>query len=205
MIQFFALGKNFNTSTDQNKYQISSTRKSLCPWLSEKFSYFTEIFFKDKKDTPKVQEYPCGFCNPKVIANQQIAEGRHFRVLVDYAPRSYGHLLFMPKRHVQRLHELNAQELIEFGLFSRKAAAVFQKLLKTEDYLVLEKNGIWQSVPHVHFHIIPIHGDMKKEKKYSELCEKLFNRATPMSKAERQKIVQLFSEAFKETKKKRSR
>lgn len=147
---------------------------------------------------PTVLCADCSFCNPKIIDAQAVFEGEHLRVLVDYAPCAYGHLLIMTKRHVQKFHELLPEEINELLPLVQKTVGVFQKVLQTDNYLVLEKNGgeAWQSVPHVHFHLLPVDKKNYKSKKYSTIIKNLFNRATPLDKHELQKVVKTFKDAF---------
>lgn len=101
----------------------------------------------------------CPFCSQKVIDNQLVFESENLYVLVDYKPRVKGHLLVVPKRHVVKAHELNGSEWSELGEITSKIFTVFEASLKTDQYMVLEKNGprAYQEIPHVHFHFIPVH------------------------------------------------
>jgi histidine triad (HIT) family protein len=107
----------------------------------------------------------CPFCNERVIENQSVFETENFRVLIDYKPRVKGHLLAIPKRHVEKAHELNEDEWRELSLIFPAVFKVFEEFLKTDQYMVLEKNGpqAYQEIPHVHFHLIPVHGQHWKE------------------------------------------
>jgi len=42
-----------------------------------------------------------------------------------------------------------------------KTTEVFSEFLGTSDYIILEKNGrnAFQEVPHVHFHLFPVHSE----------------------------------------------
>jgi diadenosine tetraphosphate (Ap4A) HIT family hydrolase len=101
---------------------------------------------------------PCAFCNKDVIENQVVFEGDFLRVLVDYAPRVKGHLLIILKRHVVKAHEVSAKEWEELARIIPRVVRIFERVLNTNQYIILEKNGprAYQSVPHVHFHILPI-------------------------------------------------
>lgn len=110
-------------------------------------SFFQTLFAQD-----------CPFCK-REIEKQEILETDSLRILVDYAPRVRGHLLIIPKRHVVKAHELSKEEWQEMGLLIPKIVRVFEKALNTNQYIILEKNGrnAFQTVPHVHFHLFPIH------------------------------------------------
>lgn len=99
----------------------------------------------------------CPFCNQE-IEKQTILETQSLRLIADYAPRVRGHLLIIPKRHVVKAHELLKEEWDEIALLIPKIVKVFEKALNTNQYVILEKNGrnAYQTVPHVHFHLLPI-------------------------------------------------
>lgn len=111
------------------------------------------IFFQNGYADPN-----CPFCNQKVIENQTVFEGDLLRVFVDHAPNVKGHLLVIPKRHVAKAHDLFPKEWEELSLITSLAVKVFKQMLNTDQYIILEKNGprAFQSVPHVHFHLLPI-------------------------------------------------
>ena len=100
----------------------------------------------------------CPFCSPDVIAKQTVFETQYFYVFVDYAPVIEGHLLAIPKRHIAFAQELSREEWGGLYDIIPKVVKVFERALHTNQYVLLQKNGpnAGQSVPHVHFHLIPI-------------------------------------------------
>lgn len=93
------------------------------------------------------QKRGCPFCDPIIIAKQQFYEDAYVRGLENAKPIVQGHRLIVPKRHVERFEQLSDQELL-----------AVKKLivgLKIPSYWILQKNGLMQSVPHVHFHLLP--------------------------------------------------
>ena len=119
--------------------------------------FFTSVCFADAP--------PCAFCNPTVIAKQCVFEDRYFRILTDNQPIVKGHLLLVPKRHMVKAHELSPEEWKEFSTLVPKVVKVFQKTFSSDQYFILEKNGphAGQSVPHVHFHLIPMSSEKLAE------------------------------------------
>ncbi len=101
----------------------------------------------------------CPFCSKEVIEESSVYESESFHVLLDHEPRVPGHLLVTPKRHVAKAHELSSQEWSELSDLIPKIVAVFKIALDIDDYIILEKNGrnAFQQIPHVHFHLFPIH------------------------------------------------
>jgi diadenosine tetraphosphate (Ap4A) HIT family hydrolase len=107
----------------------------------------------------------CPFCDEDILERQSFYETDHLRVLVDFEPRVPGHLLIVPKRHVARADELLPEEWNELSVVIPKVVEIFRELLGTDQYILLEKNGphAFQQIPHVHFHLLPVHGQHWKE------------------------------------------
>lgn len=100
----------------------------------------------------------CHFCNLSILEKQIAFENQYLIVIYDRAPISKGHLLIIPKRHIVKAHELSQEEWGEFENTLPQIVSMFQTILNTHQYLILERNGPYarQTVPHVHFHVIPI-------------------------------------------------
>lgn len=91
------------------------------------------------------------------IPSHCVAQGESWYAFLDIFPRREGHTLVIPKRAVQRLAELNSEELT--GLMEG-VTAVQQRLgthFSTTDFTVCLHDGplAGQEVPHVHVHVIP--------------------------------------------------
>src|SRR5262245_43651091 len=101
----------------------------------------------------------CVFCKPEIIEKVSVYECQFFNVLLSHEPRVPGHLLVIPKRHVSKAHELSGDEWAELADIIPKITDIFSKSLETNDYIILQKNGrnALQQVPHVHFHLLPVH------------------------------------------------
>jgi diadenosine tetraphosphate (Ap4A) HIT family hydrolase len=85
---------------------------------------------------------------PIVVAGQRVVG-----VLNEAGAAARGHCVFFPRRHVQRLDELEDGELAEMiGLIARVARA-----LDVAQYNVLSNNGVraGQTVFHAHAHLVP--------------------------------------------------
>ena len=107
----------------------------------------------------------CVFCSQNIIDEQSVHESDHFHVLLDHEPRVPGHLLVTPKRHIAKAHELSLEEWSELSNIIPKIAAIFKLVLDIDDYIILEKNGrnAFQQIPHVHFHLFPVHSQTWRE------------------------------------------
>lgn len=91
------------------------------------------------------------------IPSHCVAQGESWYAFLDIFPRREGHTLVIPRKAVQRLSELNSQELS--GLM--EGITVVQQRLgthfSTTDFTVCLHDGplAGQEVPHVHFHVLP--------------------------------------------------
>jgi len=140
--------------------------------------------------TDTARAKPCVFCNPEVIEAQSVFKTTHYVVLVDHEPRVKGHLLVVPKRHIARAHELTKEEWEELHLVIPKVVKVFSKVLNTDQYIILEKNGpkAFQQIPHVHFHLFPV---------TSQAWTAIFNIVpTRLSRADLKAQTTLYRSAF---------
>lgn len=77
--------------------------------------------------------------------------------MMDIMPQSPGHVLILPKEPAVTLLELSDEAAAACIRTTRKLAAAIQKVLQPQGLFIGQFNGssAGQTVPHVHFHIIP--------------------------------------------------
>ncbi|WP_297064874.1 HIT family protein [Thermococcus sp.] len=97
----------------------------------------------------------CPFCRPQ--KEQLIYEDDLIRILLDAYPASRGHLLVVPRRHVERWGELSEEEKLALIRGMELAMAVLRETLEAEAFNVGMNLGreAGQTVPHIHLHVIP--------------------------------------------------
>lgn len=100
----------------------------------------------------------CIFCDQNLIASEKLYETDNLVVIADCDQTREGHVLILPKRHIIRLDQMSAEELRELGPLTKRVADFFAHHLRTEQYQLIQRNGLdaGQTIPHVHFHMIPI-------------------------------------------------
>lgn len=100
---------------------------------------------------------PCPFCKEEILETQAFYETELAVGLLTYKPAVPGHVLVIPKRHVERFEELTAAEMAAIQELIRKVHEAEKGLFGKDDYLLIQKNGLsaGQSVPHLHFHYLP--------------------------------------------------
>lgn len=125
-------------------------------WL---FIALSVLFFSGCVNTEQasLSDVACAFCDKTVLDVQKFYEDDYVVGLLSYKPVSPGHVLIIPKRHVERFENLSDDEVLGVGRVIKKVNQVISKIYGTSAYFILQKNGVevGQTVPHVHFHYIP--------------------------------------------------
>ena len=101
----------------------------------------------------------CVFC--KIIKGElncyRIYESDDVIAFLDINPRAEGHTLIVPKRHVEKLEELNEKELVSLFKAVKEVTSLILSKLNAEGYNLLINTGkvAGQIIPHLHIHILP--------------------------------------------------
>ncbi|ASJ00059.1 HIT family protein [Thermococcus gorgonarius] len=97
----------------------------------------------------------CPFCNPD--RGSVLYEGKLVRILLDGYPASRGHLLVVPKRHVESWDEIRWEEKEALLRGIELAMKALKDSLKPDGFNVGINLGeaAGQTVPHLHVHVIP--------------------------------------------------
>ncbi|MAO66342.1 MAG: HIT family protein [Balneola sp.] len=88
------------------------------------------------------------------IPSFTIAEDDKHYAFLDINPAARGHTLCIPKKEVDYLFDLPADELARLTKFSQKVAAGMDKVLNPIRTGVIVEG---MEVPHAHIHLIPIY------------------------------------------------
>lgn len=72
-----------------------------------------------------------------------------------------GHTLVVPRRHVETIFELSPQEEVDLIRMVGRTARALRDALDPDGLLIQQHNGVgaFQTVPHVHFHVVPKRAD----------------------------------------------
>jgi len=87
----------------------------------------------------------------------KVCESETTLAIMDAMPQADGHVLVLPKEQAVEIYELSAQAGADcIGTVQRVATAV-RRALAPDGLLIAQFNGAaaGQTVPHVHFHVIP--------------------------------------------------
>ncbi len=100
----------------------------------------------------------CIFCSiiAKTIPAKILSETSHSLALLDAFPLARGHVLVLPKRHLQKIQDLELVENTDlFALVQSMTTRVDSAM--TGSSLIAIHNGkdAGQDIPHLHAHIVP--------------------------------------------------
>jgi histidine triad (HIT) family protein len=92
----------------------------------------------------------------------KVSENEHTLAFMDIQPQADGHVLIIPKEAAATLFELSAESTLECMKMTRRVAIAVKAALKCKGMMIIQVNGAaaGQTVPHVHFHVIPREADI---------------------------------------------
>ena len=101
----------------------------------------------------------CIFCKiaSGEIPSNTIYENSEFKVIMDIAPASKGHVLIIPKEHFKDIYEIDAITAGKLFQLATVVARALKEVLHCDGLNVLQNNGLiaGQTVYHFHMHLIP--------------------------------------------------
>ena len=98
----------------------------------------------------------CPFCAiiERVESAFIVYENSHAVVFLDKHPINTGHVLVIPKSHVQSFYELEEDDFIQLMLVVRRVAAVLNATFEPRKVGMLAAGF---DVAHAHIHVLPMH------------------------------------------------
>ena len=105
----------------------------------------------------------CIFCKIAngVFGSATVYEDDDFRAVLDIAPAAKGHVLILPKKHMPDLLAIEPDVAEKVLKVASKIANAQKKALGCDGVNLLQNSGeaAWQSVFHLHIHLIPRYKD----------------------------------------------
>ena len=105
----------------------------------------------------------CIFCKLAngVFPTATAYEDDDFRAIMDIEPAAKGHVLLIPKAHMSGIFEADDETLAKALPVVKKIACAMKEALGCDGVNILQNNNeaAWQSVYHLHIHIIPRYKD----------------------------------------------
>jgi histidine triad (HIT) family protein len=100
---------------------------------------------------------PCPFC--EIVAGRSrahvVLEEPGAVAFLDARPLFVGHVLVVPRAHVETLTDLPFENLGPLFRSAQRIAAALETGLGAEGTFVAINNKVSQSVPHLHVHVVP--------------------------------------------------
>jgi len=97
----------------------------------------------------------CIFC--EIIEEKKVAhivwENTNFIAILDVNPINKGHLLLLPKKHIDDVFDMPEPLFVDIFLSAKKLAPVLKKHLHVKRIGVAIEGF---HVPHVHIHLVPV-------------------------------------------------
>ncbi len=103
----------------------------------------------------------CDLCNAINEEDNLIFSNNHVFCVICKWPLKDGHVIVLPKRHVKLLDELDEIESMEL----LRGVEMMKKVLKEiygRDTIVFQNSGRHSSQEHIHLHVLPSKGDLRK-------------------------------------------
>ncbi len=101
----------------------------------------------------------CVFCKIRdgQIPSIRVFEDQDTIAFMDINPLNEGHCLVVPRAHAATIFEIEEADLRAAISTTRRVARALREGLRAQGLNVLQANGAaaFQSVPHLHFHLIP--------------------------------------------------
>jgi histidine triad (HIT) family protein len=101
----------------------------------------------------------CIFCkiNKKEEKALILWENEHLTCFLPNKMEVLWHTLIIPKKHANNIFDIEEKQLIELTKWIQLTCNILKKILKADWINILNANWsyAWQSIPHLHFHIMP--------------------------------------------------
>ena len=101
----------------------------------------------------------CVFCRIRdgQIPSTRVYEDERTIAFMDINPLNEGHTLVIPRTHAATLFEVDESDLRAAIATARRVAVAIRASLHPDGLNLLQANGAaaFQSVPHLHFHLVP--------------------------------------------------
>ena len=133
----------------------------------------------------------CVFCDPEVRRKESFYQSEKSIAIIDIKPVLPGHVLVIPKRHVERFVELTEEEIVDMFNSVKNVYNILTNAFKSTAFNLIIQDGreAGQSIDHLHLHVSPrIKYDIDDKEFYKKV---LFDSAgrKPMAEKEIENLV----------------
>jgi histidine triad (HIT) family protein len=96
---------------------------------------------------------PCPFCAEDL--DHRVYEDAYAIAFLDHSPLAVGHVLLVPRVHVETIFDADPETLAALARASKPIALAIRKAFAADGLFVAQNNVVSQSVPHLHVHLVP--------------------------------------------------
>lgn len=101
----------------------------------------------------------CIFCKivEGSIPSHKVFENESCYAFLDIFPANRGHTLVIPKKHLQDIHEADADTYSQVARTAKEVSDILHTQLGSDGTTIFQMNreAGWQTVFHLHMHVIP--------------------------------------------------
>jgi histidine triad (HIT) family protein len=114
-------------------------------------------FSEDRLALPRGATKACKFC--AIVAGTEksypVLSDALALAFLDYRPLALGHVLLVPRQHYPTLDTVPDDVIEGLGVRVKRLSGAVREAMQAEGSFVALNNVVSQSVPHVHFHVVP--------------------------------------------------
>jgi len=101
----------------------------------------------------------CLFCkiNEDLIPSRTLYEDDIVKVFMDINPQSDGHLLVIPKKHIEDIMDADNETISHMFEIAKKIKEDLYRALSPDGLTFMFNYGLRILVPHLHLHLIPVY------------------------------------------------
>ena len=97
----------------------------------------------------------CDIADHKITGAHIVNETVKTIAFLDIAPVNEGHVLIIPKLHVDSIIDLPDEYVLEITEITRKLVNAYEKIYGAKGYGVMQNGGANCEFGHFHFHVFP--------------------------------------------------
>ena len=119
---------------------------------------FKKYLYIDKIDYVKSKkEGSCIFCHPDSMNDTLINESEDFLIVLNKYPFNPGHLLIIPKSHVEDIDDLSENDLLKLFRLLKLSKKILNKTHAPQGFNIGLNLGeaAGGSIKHLHVHVVP--------------------------------------------------
>lgn len=113
----------------------------------------------------------CIFCKilNGEIPSRTVYEDDQIKIIMNINPATNGHLLVIPKEHMQDINDIKEEIILHsFNIIRNKIYPMLKEKLNCEGLTLAQNNELGQEIKHYHIHLIPRYPNDEADFKYND-------------------------------------